>query len=99
MRTHGSAEWHSAEMRPDRLRFHASLRPLFSPQWMRTYLCAAKVRVVDFAQRAQELTNRILEQAKSLAATQLRPYQFRRSSHISKEQLIEQIAQRDRVNR
>ncbi len=22
----------------DRLRFHASLRPLFSPQWMRTYL-------------------------------------------------------------
>jgi hypothetical protein len=81
----------------DRLRFHASLRPLFSPQWMRTYLCAAKVRLVDFAQHAEALTHRILEQAQSLAAAQHRPYQFLRSNQISKEQLIEQIAQRDRV--
>lgn len=81
----------------DRLRFHASLRPLFSPQWMRTYLCAAKVRLADFAQHAHELTQCILERAKALAATEKRPYQFLRSSQISKEQLIEQIAQRDGV--
>jgi len=82
----------------DRLRFHASLRPLFSPQWMRTYLCAAKVRLVDFAQHAQQLTNSILERAKNLAAAQNRPYQFLRSNQLSKEQLIEQIAQADRIN-
>lgn len=81
----------------DRLRFHASLRPLFSPKWMRTYLCAAKVRLVDFAQHAHQLTNHILERAKNLAATNHRPYQFLRSNRISKEQLIEQIAQRDQV--
>ena len=45
-----------------RLRFHASLRPLFSPQWMRAYLCAAKVRLVDFAQHAHSLTDRLLSQ-------------------------------------
>jgi hypothetical protein len=33
----------------DRLRFHASRRPLFSPQWMRTELCAAQVPLKDFA--------------------------------------------------
>ena len=44
----------------DRLRFHASLRPLFSPQWMRTYLCAAKVRLTDFAGHAKGLTHRLL---------------------------------------
>ena len=81
----------------DRLRFHASLRPLFSPQWMRTYLCAAKVRLVDFAKHAQELTGRLLEAGKNLAAAQNRPYQFLRSSQISKEKLIEQIAQRDQI--
>lgn len=81
----------------DRLRFHASLRPLFSPQWMRTYLCAAKVRLVDFAKHAQGLTDQILQHAKSVAAAQKRPYQFLRSSQISKEKLIEQIAQRDQI--
>jgi len=81
----------------DRLRFHASLRPLFSPQWMRTYLCAAKVRLVDFAQHAKALTDRLLQEAQSQAAAARRPYHFLRSSQTSKEQLIEDIAQRDQV--
>jgi hypothetical protein len=81
----------------DRLRFHASLRPLFSPQWMRTYLCAAKVRLTDFARHAQELTHRLQQQAQAAAASAGRPYQFLRSSKLSKEQLIEDIAQRDRI--
>ena len=81
----------------DRLRFHASLRPLFSPEWMRTYLCAAKVRLVDFAEHARQLTECLLEQAKSTAAAQARPYHFLRSSRISKEQFIENIARRDGV--
>ncbi len=82
----------------DRLRFHASLRPLFSPQWMRTYLCAAKVRLADFAQHAQTLTHRLLQQGQSLAATARRPYHFLRSSQTSKEDFIEDIAQRDQVH-
>src|SRR5258706_13474394 len=81
----------------DRLRFHASLRPLFSPQWMRTYLCAAKVRLVDFATHAQELTHRLAEEAQTIAAAAQRPYHFLRSSKTSKEKLIEDIAQRDRI--
>jgi len=81
----------------DRLRFHASLRPLFSPQWMRTYLCAAKVRLVDFATHAQELTHRLAEEAQKSAAAAQRPYHFLRSSKTSKEKLIEDIAQRDRI--
>lgn len=82
----------------DRLRFHASLRPLFSPQWMQTYLCAAKVRLVDFAQHAQSLTDRLLQEAQNRAAAAQRPYHFLRSSKISKEKFIEDIAQRDHIH-
>jgi hypothetical protein len=81
----------------DRLRFHASLRPLFSPQWMRTYLCAAKVRLVDFATHAQALTERVRQAAQKAAAAAGRPYLFLPSSQTSKEDFIEDIARRDRV--
>ena len=81
----------------DRLRFHASLRPLFSPHWMRTYLCAAKVRLVNFAAHAQSLTHRLCQEAQQSAAAAQRPYLFLRSAHTSKEALIEEIARRDRV--
>jgi len=82
----------------DRLRFHASLRPLFSPQWMHSYLCAAKVRLVDFAEHAQDLTHRMLQEAKNLAEAAGRPYHFLRSPKTIKEDFIEDIAQRDRVS-
>lgn len=81
----------------DRMRFHGSLRPLFSPEWFRTYLCAAKVLLVDFAQHAQGLTDRIMQQAKTLAAQQNRPYQYVRSTRITKEEIIQDIVQRDPV--
>src|SRR5438046_8207560 len=81
----------------DRLRFHASLRPLFSPQWMRTYLCAAKVRLVDFAAHAQALTHRLVQEGQNIAASAQRPYHYLRSSQTSKEAFIQEIAQRDRV--
>ena len=81
----------------DRLRFHASLRPLFSPQWMRTYLCAAKVRLADFAAHAQALTERLHQEAQNAATAAHRPYHFLRSSQTSKEDFIEDIARRDGV--
>ena len=72
----------------DRLRFHASLRPLFSPQWMRTYLCAAKVRLVDFPTHAQALTERVRQAAQKAAVAAGRPYHFLRSSQTSKEDFV-----------
>jgi hypothetical protein len=81
----------------DRLRFHASLRPLYSPQWMRTYLINAKVRLADFEQHAKALTNSLLQKAQDLAAASQRPYHFLPSSKISKEKFIEDIAQRDQI--
>lgn len=80
----------------DRLRFHASLRPLFSPQWMRTYLCAAKVRLVDFAAHAEALTHRLCQEAQKNATAVRRPYHFLRSPKTSKEDFIEDITRRDR---
>jgi hypothetical protein len=81
----------------DRLRFHASLRPLFSPQWMRTDLCAAQVRRVDFAAHARALTERLHPEAQNAAAAAGRPDHFLRSSQTSQEDFIEDIARRDRV--
>jgi hypothetical protein len=81
----------------DRLRFHASLRPLFSPSWMRTYLIAAEVRLADFAQHAQALTNRLFQEAQNIAAAAGRPYYFLRSTKTAKEDLIQDIASRDRI--
>jgi hypothetical protein len=82
----------------DRLRFHASLRPLFSPQWMHSYLCAIKVQLKDFAQHARALTSTFLIQAQDQAAAAQRPYHFLRSSKISKEKFVEEIAQRDHIH-
>ena len=81
----------------DRLRFHASLRPLFSPRWMGTYLSAAKVRLVDFAAHAQALTGPASAGGPKHRGAAGRPYHFLRSSQTSKEDFIEEIAQRDRV--
>jgi hypothetical protein len=45
----------------DRLRFRGTLRPLFSPKWMRGYLCAAKILLKDFARHAQQVSQQIGE--------------------------------------
>jgi hypothetical protein len=81
----------------DRMRFHASLRPLFSPKWMRTYLLAAKVRLTDFKDHAQDLTERILSEAKNIAQAAQRPYHYLPSSKISKEDFVEKIARQDQI--
>ncbi len=81
----------------DRLRFHATLRPLLSPHWMRTYLLAAKVRLVDFAQHAHSLTQRLCHEVQNAAAAAGRPYHYLPSSQTSKEDFIQDIACRDHV--
>jgi hypothetical protein len=81
----------------DRLRFPASLRPLFSPEWMRTYLCAAQVRLGDCAAHAQAFTHRLCQEAQNAATTAGRPYHFLRSHQTRKEEFIDDLARRDRV--
>ena len=56
------------------------------------YLCAAKVRLVDFAQHTHSLTERLLQETQKRAADAQRPYHFLRSTQISKEQFVEDIA-------
>jgi hypothetical protein len=81
----------------DRLRFHASLRPLFNPRWMRSYLSAAKVLLKDFADHAKALSYRIASQGEQIAQSAQRPYHYLRSSQIDKEQFVGKIAQSDPV--
>lgn len=82
----------------DRLRLCGTLRPLFTPDWMYAYLCAAKVLLKDFAKHAQALTERVCQSSRGTAERAGRPYLYLRSSQESKEALIEQIAQRDRIS-
>ncbi len=53
---------------------------------------------MDFAEHAQGLTDRRVQEAPNLAATARRPDHFLRSPKTSKEDFIEDIARRDRVS-
>ena len=81
----------------DRLRLCGTLRPLFTPRWMNTYLCAAKVLLKDYGKHALALTERVCQRARQIAQGAGRPYLYVASAQTSKEALIEQIARRDCV--
>jgi hypothetical protein len=81
----------------DRLRFRGTLRPLFSPQWMRSYLCGAKILLKNFAQHAEKISQQIGDCARQAAADEKRPYRYLRSASFSKEEWIEQIVRQDRL--
>lgn len=83
----------------DRLRFRGTLRPLFSPNWMRALLCSAKILLKDFAPHAQGLSHQIGQLARQAATDQQRPYQYIRgsSSSFDKEAWIERTVQKERI--
>lgn len=81
----------------DRLRLCGTLRPLLSPEWMRSHLCASKVLLKDFQAHAQELTDEIHARAVAAAAAVGRPYRFMRTSRTSKEAVARELAERDHV--
>jgi hypothetical protein len=83
----------------DRLRFRGTLRPLFSPRWMRALLCGAKILLKDFAHHAQNISQQIGERARQAAADHQRPYHYLRggSSDFDKAEWAERIAQQDPV--
>jgi hypothetical protein len=81
----------------DRLRFRATLRPLFQPGGMEIYLYSAKVLVKDFAHFAKGLTDRIRKAAYASFEQLGRPIRYLTDSSLSKEDLARQLAQRDGI--
>src|ERR1700732_2849986 len=76
----------------DRLRFRATLRPLFQPGGLEIYLSCCRVLIKDFSSFAQKLTDRIKEEAYGLYRKAERPIQYLRDAQTSKELLAQQLA-------
>ena len=77
----------------DRLRFRATLQPLFQPGGLEIYLSSCKVLIKDFSGFAQKLTDRIKEGAYELFRKAGRPIQYLSDSQTSKEVLAQQWSQ------
>lgn len=76
----------------DRLRFRATLRPLFQPGGLEIYLSSCRVLIKDFSSFAQQLTDRIKQGAYELFRKAGRPVQYLSNSETSKEALAQQLA-------
>lgn len=81
----------------DRVLFRGTLRSIAYVKGMQIFLYSHHILMKDFGNYAQHLTERIVEQAKTLAAKWGRPYEYLSSSKESKEELALRIAQRDEV--
>ena len=82
----------------DRLRLQGSLRALYVPEIMETYLWRAGVLWKDFKGHVTEVTTHIRDAANTAAADAGRPVVYLRSAHARKDALIEQIRERDRID-
>src|SRR4051812_13563204 len=81
----------------DRLVFRGCLRTLASAQGMMGYLTYCNLRLDDFAEHAQKVTERIREAVLLPFQQANRPVQYLPSAHTSKENLARQIAQQDGI--
>jgi hypothetical protein len=81
----------------DRLRLRSSLRHLYQPSFMFRYLCAAGVRLKDFAGFVSGLTNRVCAASAAFAAACGRPLRYLESCVERKEDLARRLAERDRI--
>jgi hypothetical protein len=81
----------------DRVRLQGTLRSLYHPSVMETYLYRAGVLWKDFKTFASGLTQRIRQAAADLAQKAQRPLLYLPSSQSSKDELARTIAQRDQV--
>lgn len=81
----------------DRLRFRATLRVLFVPALMESYLSACHVLLKDFKGYALEVSGRIKSAAYASAKAAGRPDLYLPSPEISKEEKARQIARADQV--
>ena len=81
----------------DRLRLRGTLRQLYCSTVMEAYLNASRVLIKDFGQLVERTTAAVKERAKALAQKAGRPFIFVPSSQTSKEDLVRQIAAKDKV--
>jgi hypothetical protein len=82
----------------DRLRFHATLRPLFSPNGPEVYLNHCKVLIKHFKGFAQSLSDRLKKLAYEHFQQLGRPQIYLPSSEISKEALVEGLLAKEPIN-
>lgn len=81
----------------DRLRLRGTLRMLFEPALMETYLLRCGVLLKNFRTFAQDLTERVKAAAYQAAANAGRPVRYLPRPDVAKEDLARQIARDDHV--
>lgn len=81
----------------DRVRIRGSLRSLYHPTTMETYLRVAGILWTQFKDYAVDLSARIKNAAVSQAQRLERPFIYMPSSNIRKEEVAKMIAKRDKI--
>jgi hypothetical protein len=81
----------------DRVLFRGTLRSIAYVSGLEVFLYSQHVLFKDFGRYAENLSQRIIEQAKFTASKLGRPYQYLQSSKASKEELARQIMERDGI--
>lgn len=81
----------------DRLLFRGSLRLLFQPNSMESYLATCGVLIKDFGAFSHRITQRVKGLAYATAEQQGRPVHYLNRPEISKEEMARQIAVRDGI--
>lgn len=80
----------------DRVIFKGHVKPLSFPQGMETLLARHGLLIKDFARFVQTHSDRLVQHAKRMAATQGRPYQYL-PRQIRKDKEARRIAERDGI--
>ena len=81
----------------DRVLFRGTLRSIAHVSGLEIFLYSQHILFKDFGAYAEGLSQRIIEQAKQTASQLGRPYQYLASSKDSKEELAQQIRERDHI--
>jgi hypothetical protein len=83
----------------DRLLFRGTLRSIAHQEGMAKFLCYHQVKLKHFKPWAERLSQRIKDQAKSIADEAGRPHEYVKSSKASKEKIARRIMERDGIER
>ncbi len=81
----------------DRLVFRGTLRSINHSEGMMQYLWANAVLLKDFASHVESVSERLKESSLAEATAQGRPMKYLSSSHVSKEEVARDIANRDSI--
>jgi hypothetical protein len=81
----------------DRIRFRATLRPLFCPEGPEVYLNHCKVLIKHFKGFAQSISDRLKKLAYESFQQQGRPQIYLPSSELSKEALVQELLAKEAI--